>query len=115
MRTLAALAFVAGVFVVGYTLPVKAQECVSKEAHLALMASEYPKAINTDLDGIQEKIFLANLSSMAGKDLLGYDAMIHRHPGVRTTLVVLFKDGCGSLRTVLPNEVVTKLLDGREA
>ena len=115
MRAIAALGVLAAVAVISLSLPVKAEECVSKEAHLALMASEYPKAINTDLDGIQEKIFLANLSRMAGKDLLGYDAMIHRHPGVRTTLVVLFKDGCGSLRTVLPNEVVTKLLDGREA
>ena len=115
MRAIAALGVLAAVAVISLSLPVKAEECVSKDAHLALMGDKYPKAINTDLDGVQEQIFLANLSRVAGEDYTAYDAMIHRHPGVSSTLIVLFKDGCAALKGELPNEAVTKLLDGREA
>lgn len=114
MRTLAALAVLAGFFVVCTSLPVKA-ECVTKAAHLALMADKYPKAITTDLAGLHEKVFLANLSRQIGEDYLAYDALFHRHAGVGTTLIILFKDGCAALKGELPNEAISALLDGRSA
>ena len=91
-----------------------AQECMPKDKFRAELEAKYPKLIHMDINGEHEKMFLANLSKQSGQDLSGYDAVIYRNPGFKTTLVMLFKNGCADLQAELPNEDITPLL-GRDA
>ena len=92
-----------------------ADECMPKDKFRAALEVKYDKLVHMDINGEHdEKMFLANLSKLSGKDLSGSDAVIYRNPGFKTTLVMLFKDGCAVLQAEFPNEAITPLL-GRDA
>lgn len=112
-RFFTALFVLACVMFIGVAMP-RAQECMPKDKFRVDLETKYPKLIHMDINGEHEKMFLANLSKLSGQDLSGYDAVIYRNPGFKTTLVMLFKNGCADLQAEFPNEDITPLL-GRDA
>jgi hypothetical protein len=87
-----------------------ADECTSKDAFRAMITSKYPEVISTDLNGEHEQMFLRGLSKLSGQDVSAYDAMLFRNPGFKTTLVMLFKDGCANLQAEFPNNEIAEII-----
>ena len=109
-RFLTALFIAFCVLVIFTSLSRAAETCVAKPEFIEKVMMDYPAAIPTDLNGEHEKMLLAGLSRMSGRDLFAYDLVMFRHPGKRSTMIVLFLDGCAVLQTEILNDRIGALM-----